>query len=180
LPGSGGSASWRQFASAGSARWQAHELTGDLYALSARAGLRDYPGEGERDDAAALLVRSAEDGKAFAVLTRCAASLNGAPLLTGMALLRDRDELSFPGGARFYYVERSTAAVERYAGGACAARCVRCSRPFAVGDDVVRCPSCGSMMHCVVDLDCYRYGVCPTCEAPPALDDQDAWSPEAL
>lgn len=104
--------------------------------------------------------------------------LNGEPLALGVALLRHRDELRFPGGDPIYFSAERLTAVEP-----CprddAPRCPRCAQPIARGEPAVGCPGCGVLHHQLADRPCWTHlPRCARCAQITALDAGLRWSPE--
>ena len=105
--------------------------------------------------------------------------VNGAPLLAGARLLRDRDELALGDGSRFFFSTERLAAVEIFPGPQ-AVFCARCRLPIEPGTPAVRCPSCRLWMHQNDEFGCWVYA--PTCVCPQAtdLDAGFTWTPDEL
>ena len=108
--------------------------------------------------------------------------VNGEPVLTGIRVLRNKDEIRIGGtGRRFYYSTERLARVERFAGGEPAVFCPRCKREIATGFEAVRCPQCQIWHHQSAELNCWTYSSsCSLCDQPTGLDAGYRWTPEAL
>jgi hypothetical protein len=105
--------------------------------------------------------------------------LNGAPLVVGIAVLRDRDEIAVAGRRLFFGGER-LATIAAY-DGTDAPLCARCKRPIEAGAAAVRCPCCRTLHHQTDRLPCWTYAArCVVCEQPTALDAGYRWSPDGL
>lgn len=171
---------WTRVDDARASRWQPHFLDQDLYALVPEAGPRPYSTE-QPDLAPALLVRSAADACAFALIARDETSLNGTPLRCGLSMLSDRDEIRFADGRRFYFSTERLATVEPFPDVDKPAKCVRCKTALDRGDDAVRCVGCDLWFHQTTELGCFAHAAnCPVCETATALDTGYRWTPEEL
>ena len=107
------------------------------------------------------------------------AAVNGRPVLTGIAALRDRDELRV-GAARAFFSAEELAVVRPY-GDDDRPRCPRCAGPVKPGQDAVRCPTCRVVHHELGERRCWTYAAkCSLCDCPTALDVGLRWSPEGL
>ena len=106
-------------------------------------------------------------------------AVNGAPVLSGVRVLRDRDELVLRGGAQFFFSTERLAAIEPFPG-AKAIPCPRCREPIEPGTSAVRCPLCTLWMHENEKRKCWTYAPKCHCPQPTALDAGFAWSPEDL
>jgi hypothetical protein len=97
-----------------------------------------------------LLLRGG-DGLAgeWCLLSSSASRVNGEPLVLGVRVLENRDEIRFAGGARVYFSTEQVARPERFSGAGRRIVCPRCSCEIAAGDLVVRCPqpSCRLLHH---------------------------------
>lgn len=108
--------------------------------------------------------------------------VNGAPVLTGIRVLRNKDEIRIAGtGRRFYYSTERLARVETFAGSELVVFCPRCKREITKGSEAVRCPQCQIWHHQSEPLDCWTYSSsCSLCDQPTGLDTGYRWTPEAL
>ena len=136
---------------------------------SAAGGLLLLRGNDPSTGASWVLVKMSEEP----------AAVNGRPIPTGIAVLRDRDELRI-GDARAFFSDEELAAVGPY-GGDDRPRCPRCAGPVEPGQDAVRCPGCGVVHHELGERRCWSYATsCTLCDQPTALDAGLRWSPEVL
>jgi hypothetical protein len=104
--------------------------------------------------------------------------VNGLPLLAGIHVLEDRDEIAIDGRCLFFSTE-VLATMEEYTGAA--VFCPRCKQAISTGQRVVRCPRCSAVHHQTEELPCFTYA--PTCSLCPQLSDLNAgyqWTPEEL
>jgi Zn finger protein HypA/HybF involved in hydrogenase expression len=108
--------------------------------------------------------------------------INGEPLSLGLRVLKNRDSLTTPDGAHFFYTDEEPARIEAFPGlaGGKPGTCARCRTPIAPGFPAVRCPGCGAWSHQTDSLPCWTYEgtvACPLC-AHPNLLDAYTWSPD--
>jgi hypothetical protein len=105
--------------------------------------------------------------------------VNGAPLLSEIRVLRDRDELAL--GTTFWFFSTETLAVVAPFDGAAPVPCPRCKTPVSPGAPSVECPGCRTRFHEMDDRPCWTYGpICPLCGRSTAMDRSYVWSPELL
>ena len=80
-------------------------------------------------------------------------TVNAEPLISGLRVLADRDEIRI-GRSRLYFSAERCARVERFTGSSRPVHCPRCDAPIAAGELVVRCPgaSCGLLHHHAVSI----------------------------
>jgi hypothetical protein len=160
---------------------EAFALTGDA---TAPLRLRKRSPGSER----VLVLRASANGKEQWVLVSAGKSheirINGTPLLAGMRVLRNRDEILFNGERMFFSTER-LARVVPFPGAGKPVFCARCKTEIAEGSPAVRCPNpkCGVWHHQAPEheLPCWTYNdVCAMCDQPTDLDVGFRWSPEGL
>ena len=107
--------------------------------------------------------------------------VNGQPLLGGIAVLKDRDEILLGGRTRVYFSTEEEAKVESFPGGERPVFCARCRQSIQPGTPAVRCPSCGHWSEQSESKPCWTYGPsCPLCDQPTAFDAGLRWTPEEL
>ncbi len=129
---------------------------------------------------ARLLRAATPDGECWVVVGAASVRVNGDALGTGIAVLRDRDEL-FVAGVRVYFSAETLAVVAAFPGGEGAVLCARCTTPMVAGAPAVRCPDCGAWQHQTDELPCWIYAErCARCPRATALDADYAWTPEGL
>jgi hypothetical protein len=177
----------------GEIEWEPVTLDATAYGL-AGSGLSplDDPGHPNGDAAfAALLVQSVKTfGEQWLLLARSKAmvQVNGLPLVLGVRLLCDRDEITVrsegaDGALRCYFSTEPVAQVTVYPGGDGAIKCPRCKRSLESGCRAVRCPNanCRAWYHQEAPFECFTYGAnCTLCEAPTEMNASSLWSPEEL
>lgn len=170
--------------------WGARRLDSARYALDAY--LLRQAGEdcaAALDGRAALLIRvDAGGAKTWALMAPadCDVCVNSGPLLAGLRVLADRDEIWMDGLARYFSTE-TLAAVEAFPGAERAVFCGRCRQKIEPGTPAVCCPGCNIWYHQDESaslpeserLPCWTYSEkCAYCGHPTALDMGFAWTPE--
>jgi hypothetical protein len=107
--------------------------------------------------------------------------VNGEPLVLGVRVLRDRDEISFAGHRCFFSTEELVRIVS-FPGLAQPAYCPRCKQKMEVGESAVACPHCHAWHHQTEKFPCWTYDTtCALCQLhSTALDAGYAWTPEIL
>lgn len=116
--------------------------------------------------------------------------VNGFPLVGGLRLLRDRDEIRVDGAGigRCFFSTEEPPRIESYSPPRAGAdsldpehapRCPRCQEPLSAGEPVVRCPGCRVLFHQDPEngLPCWTYGNCSICGRETDLDGGHLWSP---
>ena len=73
--------------------------------------------------------------------------VNGLPLISGIRLLRNQDEICILGCRRFYFSTDSLPQVMAFPGFDRSILCPRCKQEVKKGEPSVRCPSCGVWHH---------------------------------
>jgi len=168
------------------AGWAALPLAGEALDLSLdEAGelrVRRSPGsDALRSSGARVLPHGAQGQEAWVLLCTAGArlSVNGLPLPTGIRLFRDRDEVRFAGGERFYFSAEELAAVVPFP--ASATVCPRCKQAIEPGSPSVRCPACRAWHHQSESLPCWVYAErCFLCDQPTELNSGFRWSPHEI
>ena len=176
---------WNETAADG---WAALALAGEAYGLT-EAGLvgREEGGDERPEPSQDPLLRRG-GGEQWVLLAgnRSGVRVNGVPLLLGMHVLGDHDEIFVPTPAeprRFYFSTERLARVEPFPAADGAATCPRCKQPIEQGDPAVRCPSssCGVWHHQSEKWPCWTYSDrCALCPTSTALDSGYRWTPEEL
>lgn len=125
----------------------------------------------------ALDLRAA--GGDWVLLGDAGTRVNGTPLVAGLCVLRDRDEL-LAGGRRVYFSTEMPAGIAPFAGPA-AVTCPRCRLDIEPGTPAVVCPGCRVVHHQHDELPCFTHAArCAVCDHPSALDAGYGSSPEGL
>jgi hypothetical protein len=160
--------------------WAVASLDGEAFSLVPGPGQTPCLRAGaEAADASPTLLRSQSDGRESWVLTG-AARVNGMPLLTGIRVLRDRDELEIGGLCAFFSTE-TLALVEPLPHGDTPVFCPRCKQEIAKQSAAVQCPQCRVWHHQSDDLPCWTYSErCALCDQPTDLSADYRWTPEEL
>jgi hypothetical protein len=131
----------------------------------------------------ALVVRMEQGGDVWTLIAHHAGPpvrVNGSPLLLGVRVLRDKDEIRIQ-GSRFFFSTESQPHIEPFPGSAKTTFCPRCKEAIEKDSPAVRCPGCGVWHHQSEDLPCWTYDArCALCDQPSALDAGYRWTPEEL
>ena len=166
--------------------WTRLPLTGSHFSLGVNSDSPVQPDGAIPDDGVpAVLGRYAGSGESptWVLLSRETSSVrvNGKPLLSGMSVLRDRDEILIGGQTRLYFSTEELAKIEPYPGGEGLVFCARCRQPIQPATPAVRCPACGHWCEQSETKPCWTYGpTCPLCDQATAFDAGLRWTPEEL
>ena len=132
----------------------------------------------EAGEAAVRLLATGDGGWVLLARPLNSVRVNGRPVVAGLRVLRDRDEIVAGGARAFFSTERLTR-VEAFPGGEGAVFCARCRQQMETETPAVRCPGCGSWCHQRDDLGCWLYApACPLCDQATPLDAGYRWQPE--
>lgn len=151
--------------------WTAARISAPL-AVPAGLGKTDAS-----DPDSALLIQPL-NGTGAALISRpdSGVRVNGYPILAGIHLLSDRDEIRLQ-NERFYFSSHDPLVVETMDSDPVA--CPRCSGSIESGTPAVRC-HCGAWFHQSEEHPCFTYGeTCPLCGASSQLD-ADPWDPSTI
>jgi len=108
-------------------------------------------------------------------------SINGLPLLGGMRVLADRDEVHVAGCTSFFFSTEELARVVAMAVTDTVITCPRCRQRIEPGVPAVTCPACGLWHHQSEDLPCWNYAAtCALCPQLTAVDVGYQWTPMEL
>ena len=170
------------------AEWRVAPLAGEAFCLSANPEKPVKSRNGKTaDGASALLLRHPGSGGEVWVMIAAGAAkspvrVNGDALLTGIRVLRDRDEILLLGKVRLFFSTESPARIEPFPGAPQPVRCRRCMQPIEPGSRAVKCPACGAWHHQSDDeFPCWTYGeTCANCDQPSDLNAGFRWTPEGL
>jgi Zn finger protein HypA/HybF involved in hydrogenase expression len=119
----------------------------------------------------------------WAILTgqECGVTINGIPLLLGLRVLIDRDEIRWGPDAFAFYSTEEPADIASLPQGDRKIFCPRCKQEITPGTPAVRCPRCGIWHHQSEQLPCYTYAErCATCTRRASLDSSYDWTPEEM
>ncbi|MFQ5738714.1 MAG: hypothetical protein ACE5JX_06840 [Acidobacteriota bacterium] len=168
------------------------ELDGKRFTLCADTNnpvaraTRGTPGSSPANDLI-LLAKSARNQDVVWLLlggVEARVHLNGEPLVAGMAVLADRDEIRISGGARFYFSTEELARVEPLPSAMPTTHCPRCQDRIEEACPSVRCPACGVWhhQHEAGERLCWTYGeTCASCRVCSTnLESVYRWSPGCL
>ncbi len=161
----------------GERHWFPTALAGDAVALRDGALVPCHGADSPR-----VVFRRLEGAPAsWALLTDDAhVRLNGMPVLLGLAVLEDRDEIRIAGRTAWFSAE-TLPTVASFPESATRGYCPRCKQPLEAGTPAVKCPACGLWHHASDDLPCWTYApTCSACVQPTALDAGFRWTPEDL
>lgn len=108
-------------------------------------------------------------------------AVNGLPLIGGVRLLDDRDEIRLPDGWSCFFSDEEPARMDPMPAAEKPMNCPRCRQAIAPGSPAVRCPSCGIWHHQQEGLECWTYSAaCALCPQPTALNGGYRWTPAEL
>ena len=179
-------------ASTDGADWDVAPLVGNAYGLSAGgiSAVGDLGGDKPFAGQSVALVRHGNNSpEQWSLLARNGTNVrvNGSPVVLGIRVLSDRDEITVradapAGSLRCFYSAERLAEVVAFPGGG-TVRCPRCKQPIRQGQMAVQCPSadCGAWHHQSPELPCWTYSVsCALCPQPTELGGGFRWTPEEL
>jgi hypothetical protein len=150
--------------------------------LSLPAGLLCGSGPVERRSSEANLVRAGGDNAPWILVTNSrSVLLNGVPLVTGMRVLLDRDEIRAGAACPIFFSSEELATVVEFPGSEKPVFCPRCKLEIASGSKAVKCPQCAVWHHQGDDLACWTYAQhCALCDQSTELNGRYRWSPDDL
>ncbi len=166
-------------------RWEIQPLSGACDLVAASGGVSCVAPAGDQASASIRILPLVAAGGA-ATWTLLAGReipirINGQPLLLGIRVLRDRDELSVA-GSRWFLSTEELASVVPFPGLDQPAFCPRCRQKLEMGDLAVQCPHCRAWHHQSEKFPCWSYApACALCQLQSsALDAGYSWTPEQL
>ena len=170
-----------------SSKWAIARLPEDSWAFV----LTDDPGlpvrlggKGRSGSVVAYLVRIGDRQKERWVLQspeREKIRVNGYPLVGGIRVLEDLDELRTQTTGRIYFSLEKTPRVEPFPGRVELTTCARCKGTIAKGDPSVECPQCNTWHHEGTEMPCWSYAEkCALCDQLTRFDAAFRWTPENL
>lgn len=136
-----------------------------------------------RTRAAYLLRDAARERAAWHLLARpeIAISINGLPLLGGLRVLDDRDEIRLAGDDALFFSTEELARVVPTPITDKPMMCPRCRQRVEPGTLAVCCPDCRLWYHQSDALPCWTYApTCALCPQPTPLDTGFRWTPMEL
>jgi len=135
-------------------------------------------------ESARIIRRKGTDGGHWFVLApaeKTAILINGVPLVAGIRVLRDRDEIRLSGADRLFFSTECLASAEPFPGLGQAVFCPRCKQEIAPQSDAVKCPQCEAWHHQSAEFPCWTYSErCALCDQLSNLDAGYRWTPESL
>jgi hypothetical protein len=129
---------------------------------------------------ATLACAVSADGARWVLLGPPTVRVNGAPLVAGIAVLRDRDEL-WVHDARMFFSTETRATCVPFVGADRVVCCPRCTKPIAVDSAAIACPQCGVWHHQNDERECWTYSAsCSSCAQATSLDAPYRFDPAVL
>ena len=160
--------------------WVATALEGEAFRFAANAA--HLSPTACEDGTTAMVLRSrGPDGESWVLVGSDTTRINGAPLLSGIRVLADRDEVQV-GGQVFFSTEH-LACVEPFPGAGQPIFCPRCKQEIALASPAVQCPGTGCRVwhHQSDDLPCWTYAErCALCDQPTETGTTYRWTPEEI
>jgi hypothetical protein len=165
-------------------RWAVIPLESDGIALSPLRRRLTPARRGEKlIDAVVLLPVTEARGDGWVLITATGAEvgINGLPLMSGIRVLSDRDEISIGGRGSYFFSTETLATIEPFASAERRLFCPRCKDELAPGDASVKCPQCRLIHHQSDDRPCWIYAeTCAGCSQRSDLQSGYRWTPEAI
>ncbi len=167
-------------------QWVVQTLAGDGSSLrSLLSGLVEGCPAADVAPADVFLMQAGdEEGTAeWAIIAaqECGLTVNGIPLLLGIRVLANRDEIRWSTDGFAFYSTEEPAAVASLPQADQKIFCPRCKQEIAPETPAVRCPRCGIWHHQSEQLPCYTYADrCATCTRRTSLDGNYDWTPEEM
>lgn len=107
--------------------------------------------------------------------------INGMPMLAGLHVMADRDEIRFDARDTFFFSTEALARVSPMPITDKAVMCPRCRQRIEPHTLAVCCPPCGLWHHQSDELPCWTYApTCALCPQPTPLDAGFRWTPTEL
>jgi len=172
----------------GAAQWAIASLDcGQAFALrsdpAAPVRLRSQRQKGKNQESAIIVRRQKAGEETWVLISRDTAHVrvNGLPLVIGMKVLQDRDQIRVDGVGRMFFSTERLPHVEVFTGSEKAVFCPRCKSEILDGSRAVRCPQCEVWHHQSEELPCWTYSErCALCDQPTDLNASYRWTPEGL
>ena len=137
----------------------------------------------DRDGGPVLMPCRLESGEAWVLLSRPAAGVrvNGVPVVAGISVLDDRDEIRVGSARQAYFSTECLARIVPFSGAGREVACPRCRLALVAGSPAVQCPHCGVWHHQSDEYPCWTYcETCALCEQSTDLSAGYTWTPEGL
>jgi hypothetical protein len=161
--------------------WAVLPLSAPRVQLAPRLALA--PASAPTDVGAALLVRADTARDEWHVLAPHDEPvwINGLPLISGVRVLTDRDEIRLASGDAFFFSTETLARVTAMPALESVKSCPRCRAAIDPGTPAVCCPTCSLWHHQSEELPCWLYSeVCASCSQATALTAGFQWTPMDL
>jgi len=163
--------------------WAVLRLEGEAVSLAAPLPRVVVAGREAGDVEAPVLLRHGDGVACRWVLLaggEGAVRVNGLPLVGGLRLVEDRDEIWPRGAAPLFFSTEDLARVEPFPPHEGAKFCARCKLEVEAESPAVRCPGCSVWYHQTDEYPCWSYGpTCALCDQPSDLTAGYRWTPEA-
>jgi hypothetical protein len=119
-------------------------------------------------DARASIIpfRDPEGVGGWAILTSAPGEtfVNGMPLLLGLRVLADRDEIRFRNSPRMAYSAEEPAQIQPLSESKAPGVCARCRQSIEAESPAVQCPGCSALYHETQEFPCFTYAeTCTVC-----------------
>ncbi len=128
-----------------------------------------------------LVPAAGPEGPAWALISGPARSVSvgGRPVLLGIRVLSDRDEIRVEGVGTMFFSTEILARVESFPHADREFFCARCKLRLEPGVASVRCPGCGVWHHEAEDRACWTYAPgCAMCGHATDLEAGFGWTPD--
>jgi hypothetical protein len=164
--------------------WAVLPLSGEAVSLAMRPPQKVPAAAADGDEGAVLLVGHGAGAARRSVLVARvdgAVRVNGLPLVGGLRLLEDRDEIWARGASPVFFSAEELARVEPFPAHEAPKFCARCKLEVQAESPAVRCPACSVWHHQTEEYPCWTYArVCALCNQPTDLAAGYRWTPEGL
>jgi hypothetical protein len=143
---------------------------------------RSVPVPADEPSRSAWLIQEGKPGqKHWHLIGNAQMSVNGVPLVGGLRVLSDRDEIRVAGVESWFFSTEELARVEPMPLPGKPIVCPRCRQHIDRDVLAVKCPACGLWHHQSDDLPCWTYApTCALCPQPTPLDAGFQWTPVEL
>lgn len=163
--------------------WAVLPLEHDAFALNAESPQPIARRLGDVEARSEVLLIRTDSGKAnsWILIANATAgvSVNGIPLLAGIRVVSDRDQIRMRGAHEFYFSTETLAHIQPFPGGEQTMFCPRCKQEIESGTSAVKCPACGVWHHQADELNCWTYAeVCALCAQPTDMSSGFRWTPD--
>lgn len=165
--------------------WAIAPLEGEVLALSVDGFSQAHvsPEGAASADGPRVARRQGPEGESWVLMagTKGCVRVNGLPLVLGLQVLADRDEVLLDGSARLFFSTEQLARVESAPQTQNRIFCPRCKQAIDRGSPAVKCPQCGGWHHQSEELPCWTYSKnCALCDQSTELQAGYRWTPEEI